>query len=111
MMNKRKLIFNITFLILVFSITIFYIFHDQDISSILDAIQTADIKYWLYAILFVVFFLLLAESFINILLMKSIKQNVKPVHCLLYSFIGFSSAAYSFSIRGTACPDLFYEKG
>lgn len=109
MMNKRKLIFNITFLILVFSITIFYIFHDQDISSILDAIQTADIKYWLYAILFVVFFIV-AESFIIYYMMKSIKQKVKPVHCLLYSFIGFFFSCITPSASGGQPAQIYFMK-
>lgn len=109
MMNKKKLIFNISFLILVFSITIYYIFHDQDISCIVDVIQTADIKYWIYSILFVVFFIV-AESFIIYYMMKSIRQKVKPLNCLLYSFIGFFFSCITPSASGGQPAQIYFMK-
>ena len=57
MMNKRKVILNTLFLIIVFSITLYYILHDQDINGILDTIRSTDIRYWMLAILCVIFFI------------------------------------------------------
>lgn len=81
MMNKRKTIFNVLFLIIVFSITMYYVLHGQDIKEIIETIRNTDIRYWLPAIVFVVFFIG-SESIIIYYMMKSIKQKINLLHCL-----------------------------
>ena len=46
-MNKtKKIIFNTIFLVVVFGLTIYGVFHGEDLGAVMDAIQSAD-KIWL----------------------------------------------------------------
>lgn len=108
-MNKRKLIFNILFLIVVFSITFYYIFHNQDISDILEIIKSTNTGYWLWAILCVIFFIG-SESIIIFYMMNSIKQKVNLVHCFLYSFVGFFFSCITPSATGGQPAQIYFMK-
>ncbi len=109
MMNKRKVILNTLFLIIVFSITLYYILHDQDINGILDTIRSTDIRYWMLAILCVIFFIG-SESIIIFYMMNSIKQKVNIIHCFLYSFVGFFFSCITPSATGGQPAQIYFMK-
>lgn len=107
MNNKRKVILNTLFLLIVFSITFYYIFHDQDIRSILETIKCTDTRYWKLAIIFLIFYIT-SESFIIFYMMNSIKQKVHLVHCLLYSFVGFFFSCITPSASGGQPAQIYF---
>lgn len=108
-MNKRKIVLNTLFLIIVFSLTFYFIFHGQDISSIIDTIKETDIRYWLVAVLFVILFIG-SESIIIFYMMHSIKQKVNLVHCCLYSFVGFFFSCITPSATGGQPAQIYFMK-
>lgn len=109
MMNKRKVILNTMFLIVVFSITLYYILYNQDISDLLETIKSTDIRYWMLAILCVIFFIA-SESVIIFYMMNSIKQKVNLIHCLLYSFVGFFFSCITPSATGGQPAQIYFMK-
>ena len=88
MKDKKKIIFNAVFLILCFSLTLFYVFKGEDFKAVLRFIRRAGGAVWLIGLLLVTAFIL-CESLIIYYLMKNLKQKPKLMHCCLYSFVGF----------------------
>ena len=87
MMSKKKGILNAVFLITVFAITIYAIFHGQDLGELFGYIRNTDYRYWLVAVVCVVFFIC-SESVIIYYMMRSIRQKIKLMHCFLYTCAG-----------------------
>jgi uncharacterized protein (TIRG00374 family) len=108
-MNKRKLILNTLFLVVVFFVTYYYIFRNQDISNIVETIKSTNTKYWLGAIICVVFFIC-SESIIIFYMMTSIKQKVNLLHCFLYSFVGFFFSCITPSATGGQPAQVYFMK-
>lgn len=108
-MNKQKFLLNTLFLFIVLSITLYYIFHDQDINGILETIKGTDIRYWLLAVLCVIFFIG-SESIIIFYMMNSIKQSVNFLHCILYSFVGFFFSCITPSASGGQPAQVYFMK-
>ncbi|MDD3570743.1 MAG: lysylphosphatidylglycerol synthase transmembrane domain-containing protein [Lachnospiraceae bacterium] len=106
-MNKRKLIGNLLFLVFVFSAMIYYIFQEQDLTKIMIQIGNANMFYWISGIICVVLFIA-CESIIIFYLMKSIKQQVKLLHCFLYSFIGFFFSCITPSASGGQPAQVYF---
>ena len=73
MKDKKKIIFNAVFLILCFSLTLFYVFKGEDFKTVLRFIRRAGGTVWLVGILLVTAFIL-CESLIICYLMKNLKQ-------------------------------------
>ena len=109
MMNRRKVILNTLFLILIFSVTLYYILYNQDISDLLYTIKSTDISYWILAILCVIFFIA-SESVIIFYMMNSIKQKVNLIHCFLYSFVGFFFSCITPSATGGQPAQIYFMK-
>ncbi|HPU63561.1 MAG TPA: lysylphosphatidylglycerol synthase transmembrane domain-containing protein [Mobilitalea sp.] len=109
MMNGRKILANLIFFIAIFSITFYYIFHNQDLSGIIETIKDANTVYWLVAILFVIFFIC-TESIIIYYMMQSIRQKVKVSHCILYSFTGFFFSCITPSATGGQPAQIYLMK-
>lgn len=109
MINKRKLVLNITFLVVVFTATFYFILRDQDMSTLIENIESSNISYWLWAILFVIFFIG-SESVIIFYMMYSIGQNVKLIHCFLYSFVGFFFSCITPSASGGQPAQIYFMK-
>lgn len=89
-MNKAntKKILNALFLILVFVLTLWSVFHGEDWSQILTYLASSNPIYIIPSILCVIFFIL-SESVVIYYLMRKLKTQVCFPHCCLYSFIGF----------------------
>ena len=80
MMNKRKDILNTIFPLIVFGITINYIYHGKDMSDLLMYIQNTDVRYWLLAIICVILFIG-SESVIILYMRHTIQQKNRLGHC------------------------------
>ena len=58
MKSRKKIIFNGVFLAVVFALTIYGVFHGEDLSSMMDAIHRADKRWLLPGVALVAFFYL-----------------------------------------------------
>ena len=85
---RKKSFLTLFFLILCFSLTLFYVFKGEDFKAVLRFIRRAGGAVWLIGLLLVTAFIL-CESLIIYYLMKNLKQKPKLTHCCLYSFVGF----------------------
>lgn len=109
MPNKKKRIRSILFLIVVFSLTVYYIFKDKDIGDILSAAADADLLYLLPGVVCVVLFIL-GESVIIYYMMRTLGTRIKPLHCALYSFVGFFYSCITPSASGGQPMQIYYMK-
>lgn len=108
-MNLKKTLLNVSFLVLVFGLTIYYIFHGEDIGSLLCYIRQSEFIYWIAGIILVVLFIL-SESVIIYYMMRSVGQPVILTHCFLYSFVGFFFSAITPSATGGQPAQLYFMK-
>lgn len=106
-MNKRKNILSAIYLLIVFLITMYYIFHGKDVSNLLGYIQTVDVGYLLSAVICVIFFIG-SESIIIFYMMHTIQQKVHLGHCFLYSFVGFFFSCITPSATGGQPAQIYY---
>lgn len=108
-MKNKKNLFNILFLLLVFGLTMHYVFHGEDLNALGSYLSQADIRYWLAGVVLVVIFIL-SESVIIYYMMRSVGQNVILTHCFLYSFVGFFFSAITPSATGGQPAQLYFMK-
>ncbi|HEY8362319.1 MAG TPA: lysylphosphatidylglycerol synthase transmembrane domain-containing protein [Tissierellaceae bacterium] len=106
-MNRRKIILDILFLVLVFSITCYQIFHGQDLREVIETIKYTNAKYWLLAILGVIFYIGI-ECITIYYLMSSIGQKVNIFNCFLYSSIGFFFSCITPSASGGQPAQIYF---
>jgi len=107
--KKNRNIFNALFLAVVFIITVYSVFHNEDLSSIIGYMKSADIRYWLAGVLFVVVFIE-CESVVIYYMLKGLGENVLFSHCCLYSFIGFFFCLVTPSASGGQPAQLYFMK-
>lgn len=108
-MNKKKSIFNVAFLILVFLLTIYYIFKGQDLEEVVSYIRNSNPVFWGTGVILVVLFIL-SESVIIFYMMRSVGQKVKMSHCCLYSFVGFFFSCITPSATGGQPAQIYFMK-
>lgn len=82
MKKNKKVIFNGVFLVAVFALTIYGVFHGEDLESMMDAIRSAD-KRWLAPGLALVAFFIWGESIIIWYMMRSYGIKLKKRTCFL----------------------------
>lgn len=108
-MNKKKGLLNGLFLALVFLLTIYSIFHGQDLGELLGYIKEADLRYWALSVVCVLLFIG-SESVIIFYMMRSIRQKIRLGHCFLYSFVGFFFSCITPSATGGQPAQIYYMK-
>lgn len=84
MKKNKRVIFNGAFLLIVFVLTIYGVFHGEDLGAMMDAIQSAD-KRWLVPGLALVAFFIWGESIIIWYMMRSYGIKLKKRTCFLFS--------------------------
>ncbi len=97
-MNKKK-IFNVFFVILCFVLTLYYVFHGEDLASILSYMRKARASYWVLGVFLVIAFII-SEAFIIHYLLNTVKHKSNFIHCCLYSFVGFFFSCITPSASG-----------
>lgn len=108
-MKGKKTIINLVFLLLVFGLTLYYVFHGEDMEALIGYLGQSDSRYWVAGVVLVVLFIL-SESVIIFYMMRSVGQPVILTHCFLYSFVGFFFSAITPSATGGQPAQLYFMK-
>lgn len=109
MKSRKKIIFNGVFLAVVFALTIYGVFHGEDLSSMMDAIHRAD-KRWLLPGIALVAFFIWGESIIIWYMMRSSGIQLKKRTCFLFSSVGFFFSCITPSASGGQPMQIYYMK-
>ena len=109
MKSRKKIIFNGVFLAVVFALTIYSVFHGEDLSSMMDAIHRAD-KRWLIPGIALVAFFIWGESIIIWYMMRSSGIQLKKRTCFLFSSVGFFFSCITPSASGGQPMQIYYMK-
>lgn len=109
MKNRKKIIFNGVFLAAVFALTIYGVFHGEDLSFMMDAIHRAD-KRWLLPGIALVAFFIWGESIIIWYMMRSSGIHLKKRTCFLFSSVGFFFSCITPSATGGQPAQIYYMK-
>lgn len=88
MQGKKKAIGNIVFLLAVFVLTVYGIFHGEDMGAMVQAVKKADVR-WLVPGVFLVLFFIWGESVILWYMMRSFRIYIRKRICFLFSSAGF----------------------
>lgn len=109
-MNKRRLI-DILFLLIIFGLTIYYIFYGQDVDlqTLFERICEANIWWLLLAVVSIVAHVF-SESCVIHFLFKDIGIYTKRFTCFLYSCVGFFFCCITPSSTGGQPAQMFYMK-
>ena len=109
MKSRKKIIFNGVFLAVVFALTVYGVFHGEDLSSMMDAIHRAD-KRWLVPGIALVAFFIWRESIIIWYMMRSSGICLKKRTCFLFSSVGFFFSCITPSASGGQPMQIYYMK-
>lgn len=109
-MNKHvKNILNVAFMIVLFILTIYVIFSNNDIEDVFTQIKEGSIIVLVIA-MGMMLISTLCESVIIYIILKSYKEKVSFLRCAKYSFIGFYYCAITPSASGGQPAQIFYMK-
>ena len=109
MKSRKKIIFNGVILAVVFALTVYGVFHGEDLSSMMDAIHRAD-KRWLVPGIALVAFFIWGESIIIWYMMRSSGICLKKRTCFLFSSVGFFFSCITPSASGGQPMQIYYMK-
>lgn len=110
MENKKKTIFNVIFLLVVFTGTMYGVFHGEDIGEIVKILEQVNVLWLIPGVICVVVFIW-GESIIIYYMMRTLKIRLKK-WTWFSVFIGWIllQLYHTFGIWRTAGTDLLYEK-
>ena len=109
MENKRKMVFNVVFLLLVFAGTIYGIFHGEDLGEIVRVLKTVNITWLIPGVICVVIFIW-GESIIIFYMMHTLGIHLKKWTCFLFSSVGFFFSCITPSASGGQPAQIYYMK-
>lgn len=109
MQTKKKIIGNTLLLFTVFGLTIYGVFHGEDLGAMMDALKGADIRFLLPGIGLVLFFIW-GESIIIWYMMRSFQIPLKKRICFLFSSVGFFFSCITPSASGGQPMQIYYMK-
>lgn len=107
MENKKKLFWEVVFLIVVFAGTVYGVFHGEDLGKSIRIIRGVKKIYLLPAVACVVFFIW-GESIIIHYLMRTLGTRLKKWTCFLFSSIGFFFSCITPSASGGQPAQIYY---
>lgn len=107
MQNKKKAIGNTVFLFVVFALTIYGVFHGEDLGAMMQAIRQADIRFLAPGVCLVLFFIW-GESIIIWYMMRSFQIDLKKRICFLFSSVGFFFSCITPSATGGQPMQIYY---
>ena len=97
--QKLKKTLSLLFLVVVFGLTLWSVFHGADLSETLYHLSTVNLHYVIPSILCVLLFII-GESVILFYLMRILGVRARLLHCCLYSFVGFFYSCITPSASG-----------
>lgn len=107
MQTRKKVIKNGIFLLAIFLLTIFGVFHGENLSQMFAAIKKADIR-WLFLGVAMVVCFIWGESFIIWYMLRSFRIYQKKRICFLLSSVGFFFSCITPSASGGQPMQLYY---
>ncbi len=109
MQSGKKTLFNIVFLLAVFGLTVYGVFHGEDLGAMMDAIRSSQIGWLVPGVGLVVFFIW-GESIIIWYMMRSFGIRLKKRVCFLFSSVGFFFSCITPSASGGQPMQIYYMK-
>ena len=109
MENKKKLTGQIIFLVLIFSGTVYAVFHGENLSQTAEIIKNIKKIYLIPAVLCVCFFIW-GESIIIYYMMGTLHIKLKKWTCFLFSSVGFFFSCITPSASGGQPAQIYYMK-
>ena len=109
MENKKKFLFNIIFLILVFGGTLYGVFHGEDLGEIVNILKTVNPLWVMAAVVCVVIFIW-GESIIIYYMMHTLGIKLKKRTCFLFSSVGFFFSCITPSATGGQPAQIYFMK-
>lgn len=109
MQTKKKAVWNAVLLFAVFALTVYGVFHGEDMDALADAIRQADIRWLLPGVVLVLFFIW-GESIIIWYMMRSFRIYLKKRICFLFSSVGFFFSCITPSATGGQPMQIYYMK-
>lgn len=107
MANKKKMLFNIVFLVVVFGCTMYGVFHGEDLQQIFSIIKTVNPGFLLAGAVCVVVFIW-GESIIIYYMMRSLGIILKKWTCFLFSSVGFFFSCITPSASGGQPAQIYF---
>ena len=105
--QTRKRLFSILFFFGILSLTLWYVFRDENLTMVADYLTDADIRYVVPAVGAVIAFIL-GESVVIYHLLRRLGTQPKFAHCCLFSFVGFFYSAITPSASGGQPMQVLY---
>lgn len=109
MHNKRKAVWDGIFLLVVFLLTVYGVFHGEDMGQMLAAVRQVDIRWLIPGVALVIFFIW-GESIIIWYMMRSFHIFLKRRVCFLFSSVGFFFSCITPSASGGQPMQIYYMK-
>ena len=109
MENKKKTIFNVVFLLVVFAGTIYGVFYGEDLGEIAQIIKTVNPLWLIPGVVCVVVFIW-GESIIIYYMMHTLGIRLKKRTCFLFSSVGFFFSCITPSASGGQPAQIYYMK-
>ena len=109
MENKKKTIFNVVFLLVVFVGTIYGVFYGEDLGEIAQIIKTVNPLWLIPGVVCVVVFIW-GESIIIYYMMHTLGIRLKKRTCFLFSSVGFFFSCITPSASGGQPAQIYYMK-
>ena len=107
--NKKKTIFNVIFLLVVFAGTVYGVFHGEDIGEIAKILGQINVLWLIPGVICVVVFIW-GESIIIYYMMRTLKIRLKKWTCFLFSSVGFFFSCITPSASGGQPTQIYYMK-
>lgn len=107
--NKKKTIFNVIFLLVVFAGTMYGVFHGEDIGEIVKILGQVNVLWLIPGVICVVVFIW-GESIIIYYMMRTLKIRLKKWTCFLFSSVGFFFSCITPSASGGQPAQIYYMK-
>ncbi len=105
----KKIIWNTVFLAVVFALTLYGVFHGEDLGAMMDAIREADIR-WLIPGLALVLAFIWGESIILWHMLASFGIRLRKRICFLFSSAGFFFSCITPSASGGQPAQVYFMK-
>ena len=109
MKSKKKTIVNLIFLLVVFVLTVYGVFHGQNIGDLISAMKKADWHYLTLAVCCVVVFIF-GQALVIWIMMHAISRNQGMGKCMLYSFTGYFYCCITPFASGGPPMQIYYMK-
>ena len=109
MESKKKMVFNVAFLVLVFVGTLYGVFYGEDLGEIFRILKTVNLWWLIPGIICVVIFIW-GESIIIYYMMRTLGIQLKKWTCFLFSSVGFFFSCITPSASGGQPAQIYYMK-